>query len=90
MNPEMMSDEIARLQHEVFFLKRKLEQENKKYEELNRDNMDLRLVLCAAESALKLISSPMRSDGTWNRSRETCQKLAKETVSLIEEYENNH
>lgn len=35
------------------------------------------------ELALRLISAPMRPDGTFNRSREACQKLAEE---MLEEH----
>lgn len=59
MNIEMMSDEINRLQQEVFFLQRKLN---------------------AANTALELIAAPKRSDGTYNRCREACEILAKETL----------
>lgn len=36
---------------------------------------------CAGyENVLRLIASPMRPDGTWNRDRETCQVLAEEAL----------
>ncbi len=31
-------------------------------------------------AALELIAAPMRRDGTWNRDRLACQKLAKEAL----------
>lgn len=32
------------------------------------------------ESVLGLIAAPVRSDGTYNRSREACEQLAKEVL----------
>jgi hypothetical protein len=32
-------------------------------------------------AALELIASPKRADGTYNRSREACEQLAKETLN---------
>jgi prefoldin subunit 5 len=60
MNMEMMSDEINRLQQEIFFLQRKLN---------------------TANTALELIATPKRSDGTYNRCREACETLAKEALA---------
>lgn len=39
-----------------------------------------------AMSALALISSPARPDGTYNRSREACGRLARETLEKIDHY----
>ena len=36
---------------------------------------------CELISALSLIAAPVRSDGTWNRERLACQKLAQKTLS---------
>jgi len=34
-------------------------------------------------SALQLIASPKRPDGTYNRNREACEKLADETIKKM-------
>ena len=34
------------------------------------------------EETLNLIAAPMRPDGTFNRSREACQKLAEEVLKV--------
>lgn len=34
----------------------------------------------AMEDALRLIASPKRKDGTWNRDRDACYELAKEAL----------
>ena len=34
----------------------------------------------AAVEALQLIAAPRRADGTYNRSREACEQLAKEAL----------
>ena len=44
------------------------------YETLEHINMRL-------STALELIASPMRPDGTWNRDRKACQILALEALS---------
>jgi len=36
-------------------------------------------------AALKLIAAPKRSDGTYNRCREACEKLAKEALRLTDQ-----
>ena len=45
----------------------------------------LRLIIQIEEyrSALALIASPMRLDGTWNRDRKACQQLAEKTLSVV-------
>ena len=37
-----------------------------------------------ARQALELIAAPMRSDGTWNRDREACRRLAAEALGRDE------
>ena len=37
-----------------------------------------------AREALSLIAMPVRSDGTYNRCREACERLAKEALSKLE------
>jgi hypothetical protein len=86
---EKKNDEMDRLQNAVFFLNRKLRWEKLKNEELNKENAKLKFLLGGVESALRLISCPMRPDGTWNRSRESCQKIAEETIKIIENEKNN-
>jgi hypothetical protein len=39
--------------------------------------------LAYAKGALALIATPKRSDGTYNRSREACEQLAKETLEKL-------
>lgn len=39
--------------------------------------------LITAREVLELIATPKRSDGTYNRSREACEILAKEVLSKI-------
>jgi hypothetical protein len=34
-------------------------------------------------SALELIATPMRADGTWNRDRTACQELAKSALDWL-------
>ena len=36
------------------------------------------------ESALRLIATPMRPDGTWNRTREACRILAQKALDTNE------
>lgn len=48
--------------------------------QLVNDNYFLRKKLNAANTALELIAAPKRSDGTYNRCREACERLAKETL----------
>ena len=43
----------------------------------------LEIQLAKAESALVLIATPMRPDGTWNRDREACRVLAAETLEAL-------
>ena len=40
-----------------------------------------------AVEALEKIAAPVRVDGTYNRCREACEILAKETLSAIKESE---
>lgn len=35
------------------------------------------------KETLKLVAAPKRYDGTYNRCREACEKLARETLSAI-------
>ena len=42
-----------------------------------------------AVDALEKIAAPVRVDGTYNRCREACEILARETLSAIKETENN-
>lgn len=41
----------------------------------------LQVRLARAEEALRLIATPRRSDGTYNRSREACEQLARDTLA---------
>lgn len=50
---------------------------NKLYE----DYMALHLRVLECEMILSLIASPMRADGTYNRDRAACQKLAEDALS---------
>lgn len=86
---ENKNDEMDRLQNATFFLHRKLEWEKLKNEELSKENTKLKFLLGGVESALRLIACPMRPDGTWNRSRESCQKIAESTIKIIENENNN-
>lgn len=36
--------------------------------------------ICRYESALELIAAPVRADGTYNRDRAACQRLAYEAL----------
>lgn len=47
---------------------------------LTNENYFLRKKLNAANTALELIAAPKRSDGTYNRCREACERLAKEAL----------
>jgi hypothetical protein len=47
---------------------------------LTNENYFLRKKLFEANAALELIAAPKRSDGTYNRCREACEQLAKETL----------
>jgi hypothetical protein len=89
MNTENQNDAMDCLQNKMFFLHRELEWEKLKNEELSKENAKLKFLLGGVESALRLISCPMRPDGTWNRSRESCQKIAEETIKIIENEKNN-
>ena len=44
--------------------------------------------LAAAETALELIASPVRADGTYNRDRRACEQLARETLDKIQALRN--
>lgn len=45
-----------------------------------------RAVCCSfMQDALELIAAPKRPDGTYNRSREACEQLARETLARLEE-----
>ena len=37
-----------------------------------------------AREALELIATPQRPDGSWNRDREACRRLAAEALGLAE------
>ncbi len=37
-----------------------------------------------AVEALRLVAAPKRADGTYNRDREACEKLAKEVLKQLE------
>lgn len=39
--------------------------------------------IAKAESALELIATPKRPDGTWNRDREACRVLAAEALEAM-------
>lgn len=59
-------------------------------EQLNKKLRKTELALCNALSALRLIATPARPDGTYNRSREACEKLASTTIEGIEhDYRQN-
>ena len=47
---------------------------------LTNENYFLSKKLFEANAALELIAAPKRSDGTYNRCREACEQLAKETL----------
>ncbi len=47
--------------------------ENTELDDLKAENARLR-------EALELIAIPVRSDGTYNRSREACEQLAREAL----------
>ncbi len=36
------------------------------------------------ETALVLIAAPMRPDGTWNRDREACRRLAEDALKGVD------
>jgi hypothetical protein len=42
--------------------------------------------LAQAQSALELIASPKRPDGTWNRDREACRDLAAKTIAKMQDW----
>lgn len=44
---------------------------------------DLQIALSHATSALELIASPMRPDGTYNRCRQACEKLAQDALKSV-------
>lgn len=52
-----------------------------RFEAVNREVNALVSKVDSYELALRLISAPMRPDGTFNRSREACQKLAEEMLT---------
>ena len=47
---------------------------------LAAENMALRGELERLRSALQLIATPQRPDGSWNRDREACRVLAEEAL----------
>jgi hypothetical protein len=40
----------------------------------------LQTIIARYESALELIATPKRPDGTYNRCREACEQIAKEAL----------
>ena len=44
--------------------------------------------LAAAETALELIASPMRADGTYNRDRRACEVLARDALAKVQALRN--
>lgn len=50
---------------------------------LDQEVSEFRFRAGTAESALSLIASPMRPDGTWNRDRAVCQQLAEDVLEKI-------
>jgi hypothetical protein len=52
-------------------------------EKLRYENHKLLQKLDKASQALNLIASPKRSDGTYNRCREACEQLARQTLKDI-------
>lgn len=46
---------------------------------------DLQIALSHATSALELIASPVRPDGTYNRCRQACENLAKDALKSVQE-----
>lgn len=43
---------------------------------------DLEIKNSKYEEILSLIAAPMRPDGTWNREREACQKIAEDILNV--------
>lgn len=50
-----------------------------------KEKIALRSQLAKAREALDLIAAPKRNDGTYNRSREACEVLARETLAALME-----
>jgi hypothetical protein len=48
---------------------------------LKSELIDLKYRSAHMESALMLISTPRRPDGSWNRDRESCRKLAQQVLT---------
>ncbi len=44
---------------------------------------DIKSALMIAVAALNLIAAPKRSDGTYNRGRESCEQVAKQALDHI-------
>lgn len=55
------------------------------YQQLQQQIATLTRQRDLAVEALELIAAPKRPDGTYNRCREACERLAKEALSTIKE-----
>jgi hypothetical protein len=53
------------------------------YEDGLRDAQALEKAYMKAHSALELIATPKRPDGTWNRDREACRDVAAKTLAHL-------
>jgi hypothetical protein len=53
------------------------------YEDGLRDAQALEQAYMKAHSALELIATPKRPDGTWNRDREACRDVAAKTLAQL-------
>jgi hypothetical protein len=65
-------------------------QDQKVLEELRQQRADAELKLAQAVSALHLIAAPKRPDGTYNRGREACEQLARQTLEEIAEVDHDY
>lgn len=54
-----------------------------RFKAVNLEVNALMLKLSEYESALNLIAAPKRPDGTFNRDREACQKLAADALTEL-------
>ncbi len=53
------------------------------FEGLAENLINLRVKVEIMVAALHLIAAPKRPDGTYNRCREACEQLAKETLEQV-------
>ena len=64
-------------------LHRELAETRGKLYDMEKEALKLMKENARLREALALIAMPIRSDGTYNRSREACEKLAREALEEV-------